>query len=285
MSEVPAFLDRVAEWAVSRDDVRAVLLVGSVARTDQPADEWSDVDLILAVDDPAPFLAGTDWLAPFGRVLVSMVEATAVGGEQERRVLFASGLDVDFSVVAADLVGLLPELAEDPGVRTAIGRGVRVLHDELGIGEDVLAIRPPDPDDDAPSAAGLDQQSAEFWYGVVWAAKKLRRGEVVVAKAACDGKLLRNLVEVLRLKTRLRHPERDTWHGLRFAERWLDPDDAALLAGTAATADADGVATALRALVEAFAAVEADVADALGAAPSPADDLRALVESILSTDG
>ncbi len=35
----------VADWARSRDDVRAVVVVGSQARTDAPADRWSDLDV------------------------------------------------------------------------------------------------------------------------------------------------------------------------------------------------------------------------------------------------
>ena len=32
----------IADWAREREDVRAVLLVGSQARADAPADRWSD---------------------------------------------------------------------------------------------------------------------------------------------------------------------------------------------------------------------------------------------------
>ena len=35
----------VADWARMRDDVRAVVVVGSHARTDAPADRWSDLDI------------------------------------------------------------------------------------------------------------------------------------------------------------------------------------------------------------------------------------------------
>ncbi|OWY61684.1 hypothetical protein B7486_62490, partial [cyanobacterium TDX16] len=279
--EVDALLAQVAEWAAQRDDVRGVILVGSTARTDHPADEWSDVDLILAVDDTATFLDAVDWLEPFGRVLATMVEPTAVGGFQERRVLFATGLDVDFSIVPAELVALLPELAHDPQVRATVGHGARVLHDELGIGHLLASIDPPAPAG-PPSEQAYRQLSNTFWYDAVWTAKKVRRGELWVAKHSCDGQLLRGLVEVLRWRTQLRHPGRETWHGLRFAEEWLDPDDAALLSSAATTADPAGVGRALGALVDGFAAVESEVAAAVGCDVAvPVDELRSLIAATL----
>ena len=53
---VGAFLDEVTGWARSRDDVHAVLLVGSQARAETPADELSDIDLVLFVSEPELYL-------------------------------------------------------------------------------------------------------------------------------------------------------------------------------------------------------------------------------------
>jgi aminoglycoside 6-adenylyltransferase len=53
---VSAFLDEVAAWASAQVDVRAVFLVGSQARVDMAADDFSDVDLGLFVDDPERYL-------------------------------------------------------------------------------------------------------------------------------------------------------------------------------------------------------------------------------------
>jgi hypothetical protein len=46
-TRVTAFLDEVAAWAGEQPDVHGVVLLGSQARTDSPADEASDVDLSL----------------------------------------------------------------------------------------------------------------------------------------------------------------------------------------------------------------------------------------------
>jgi Streptomycin adenylyltransferase len=79
VDDAEALLAVVTDWGRERSDVRAVLVVGSRARADTPADEWSDIDLALVVDDPTPYLASAEWLGAFGRPLLSFVEPTAVG--------------------------------------------------------------------------------------------------------------------------------------------------------------------------------------------------------------
>ena len=128
----------VAEWAQEREDVRAAVVVGSQARENTPADRWSDLDIALFVDDPAAFTGESDWVRTFGRPVLTFLEPTAVGSRMERRVLYADGSDVDFSLVEAS--GWESLAVEAAGV---IGRGYRVLHDEIGVTEALAAIEPP----------------------------------------------------------------------------------------------------------------------------------------------
>ncbi|HEX2140931.1 MAG TPA: aminoglycoside 6-adenylyltransferase, partial [Candidatus Limnocylindria bacterium] len=71
-------LERIGAWAAATPGVGAALVVGSRARTDVPADEHSDTDVVLVCDDPDRWLHAIDWLAEFGRPLLSFVEETAV---------------------------------------------------------------------------------------------------------------------------------------------------------------------------------------------------------------
>ena len=59
-------LDRFLAWARLRPDVRAVIVVGSCARTDHPADAFSDLDLVVVSTDPDRYLSETDWLKALG---------------------------------------------------------------------------------------------------------------------------------------------------------------------------------------------------------------------------
>jgi len=45
-------LQRIIDWARKEAGIRAAFLVGSGARQDHPADEWSDIDLVLVATDP-----------------------------------------------------------------------------------------------------------------------------------------------------------------------------------------------------------------------------------------
>src|SRR5688500_14884664 len=118
-ADAEEFLEAFVHWAEARDDVRAVVLVGSRARTDPPADEWSDVDLALVVDEPDRYLGDQRWVEAFGRPLLTFLEPTAVGRAFERRVLYESGLDVDIAVFTPAWLELA---AEDPDTASVIRR-------------------------------------------------------------------------------------------------------------------------------------------------------------------
>jgi aminoglycoside 6-adenylyltransferase len=271
--DVPGFLERVTAWATARDDLDAVVLLGSQARVDTPADRWSDVDLLLVVDDPAPFLRDADWLEPLGRPTLTFVEPTAVGGSYERRVLFADGEEVDFAFFAAAAIASVPEAG------TVLRRGYRVLVDRIGLGERLaeLAAQPAErPQRD------LAQLSHDFWYHVLWTAKKLRRGEVWFAWRSCNGYLQTRLVTLLGWRAADRGL--DTWHDGRFLEQWVDEETLRRLREAAARYDADDVARALRAVSELFADVENDYAGEAGlAVPVDHDALRSLLRDVLSS--
>jgi hypothetical protein len=90
---------------------------------------------------------------------------------------------------------------------------VFILYDGVGLSALETAAITPRP---RPSQERLDQLSNEFWYHLLWGAKKLRRGELLLAKQVCDCYLTERVVELARWRTH----NQDTWHGYRFFERW-----------------------------------------------------------------
>lgn len=174
---VGAFLDSVTGWAEAQGDIHAVLLVGSQARVDSPADALSDVDLALFVDEPERYFRDVDWVRTFGEPLLTFLEPTAVGGFEERRVLFRDGLEVVFSILPAAVA-----MAPPPEADVVLARGFSILYDSMGVAApEPAAPTPATP----PTQDRLDQVSNGFWYHLLWGAKKLRRGEVLLAKQAC----------------------------------------------------------------------------------------------------
>src|SRR5947208_15849603 len=97
-------LERFLVWTQQRDDLRAALVVGSRARTDRPADAWSDLDIVIITTDPDRYLASGDWVAELRTPWLTFLEETAVGNERERRVLYEDAVDVDFAILPCDAI-------------------------------------------------------------------------------------------------------------------------------------------------------------------------------------
>ncbi len=272
-------IGRLSAWAAGREDVRAAFLVGSQARAETPADEWSDVDLVLVVDDPRPYLAEAEWVWAFGEPVLTFVERMAIRDGFERRVLYEDGQDLDVAVLAA--AGIEGWLGDPEGARV-LARGFRLLHDTLGLGERLAAAAAKPPPTRVPVQADLDELSADVWYHALWAAKKLRRGELWTAKECVDGYLKARLLTLLGWHARAGDPGRDTWHGGRFVERWADQRWQRVLRQAFAAYEPEDVARALWTTVNLWSQVERETAERLGLAPrADEDELRARLAAIV----
>jgi aminoglycoside 6-adenylyltransferase len=249
----------ITDWASERDDVRAAFVVGSQARTDAPADRWSDLDVVLVVDDPEPFVRDAAWVAEFGTPVLTFVEATALGDERERRVLYESGHDVDLPLIPLSAVDHLDVAAP------LLARGYRVLVDKIGLEERLSSMaQRVESGGGAPTQAELTELASDFWYHALWTAKKLRRGEVFTAKQCLDGYLKARLVTLLEWHAHAVDPSVDTWHGGRFVERWADPGALAGLEDAYARYDLRDVARALWATIDLWEGLERETSSRLG---------------------
>jgi aminoglycoside 6-adenylyltransferase len=272
-SSLEEMLDRFVAWAEAQPDILAAVVIGSRAREERPADEWSDLDLLVVAADPERYLSRTDWLQAVGSPWVTFLERTIVG-TQERRVLFEGGLDVDFNLFSRAQFEQLRAHAEVSSA--VIRRGVRVLLDREGLArtwaESASNVTAPHP----PGEADFQSIVHEFWYRAVWTAKKLRRGELFIAKQSCDCGLKRLLREMMEWHARATHGwEYDTWHDGRFLEQWADPRALAELAPSFAAYDAADLVRALPATVDLFRWLARETAERLGFAYPDAADQHA----------
>jgi molybdopterin-guanine dinucleotide biosynthesis protein A len=250
----------VADWARERADVRGVLVVGSRARSNTPADRWSDLDVGLFLDDPKVLAEDSSWAAEFGTPVLTFLEEAAVSDALERRVLYDGGEDVDFVLLPASS---WRELAASPGARVLLSRGYRILHDELGLEAELGDVTPPEPAP-LPDQAAFTELASDFWYHALWAARKLRRGEVLTALGCLDRLLLLNLVTLLGWHARSLDPSVDTWHGTRFVERWADPGALAALETAVPGYGVRDVARGLWDTIDLYQGLEEETARRLG---------------------
>lgn len=261
-------IERITKWAEDSPDVDAVMIVGSRARTEQTADKWSDLDVIIITSEPEYYLSKTDWLSKIGNPLLTFLEPTAVGGQVERRVLFEGMLDVDFSIIPLKVAVYLLQDNIPPQIVEVFNRGVRVLVDKSGEAARMLSrissIKPPIPS--PPTESEFLEVVYDFLYHAVWTVKKLRRGELWTAKFCLDSYMkLECLLPMVEWHSRaMRSWSHDTWHGGRFLEKWASPNILEGLHDVFAYYDGDDVKRALLATMELFRRISMEIAEKLG---------------------
>jgi aminoglycoside 6-adenylyltransferase len=256
-------IEHVTTWAQAQDNVRAALVIGSRARADHPADEWSDLDVLIMARDIGPYVASPAWLAAIGEPWLTFIEPTADGRSVERRVLFAGGLDVDFAFFPSDALAQMAAHGVPPDALDVFRRGARLLVDRDGLGAQMLAAAgAPAPAPAPPSEGEFLSVVNDFWYHTVWTAKHLRRGELWWAKSGCDERLKHLLRRMLEWQAVARcGPGYDTWLRGRFLEEWADPRALAALPYIYAHYDPEDVWRALLATTVLFGWVSRETAE------------------------
>jgi len=288
MNEIAMGYERLIEkfvaWAQAEANVRAAIVIGSRARTDHPADEWADLDIIVFAADIERYIASADWVGNIGVHWLTFMERTP-GGGWERRVLFDGGLDVDFALDPAAELAHLATGAIPPDAADIIQRGVRVLVDKDGLLAQLSAIAPQVPPYQPPAESEFLNLVHDFWYHTVWTVKHLRRGEVWWAKSCCDMYLKERLRRMLEWHAHaVNGPEHDTWMRGRFLEEWADPHAVAQLPQVFAHYDRQDIARALRATMELFRWLAVETAERWGYAyPTDGDQFATeLIRKLLS---
>ena len=179
---------RLVEWANQRDSVRAMLLTSTRAIPDAKVDLLSDYDVILVVDDIAPFALNRSWIGDFGEVLVAYWDPIAFNPEYGFETLsnvvqYEAVLKIDFSLWSEPMLKYIVTLATLP---VELDAGYRVLVDKDDIAAQLSAptfrgyrIEPPDEE----TYLTLIN---DYFVGVPYVAKSLLRDELLPAKWVLD---------------------------------------------------------------------------------------------------
>jgi aminoglycoside 6-adenylyltransferase len=278
-------VERFVRWAEDCPEIRAAIVVGSRARVDHPADEWSDLDLLIITTDPQHFISATDWVNNVGKPLLEFVEPTGTGDDLELRVLFEGMLDVDFAMVPIQriqqLQGRIPrELAVQ--ISNTFSRGMRILldKDHLTTRLQTLLESNGKPSPNLPTRSEFLQVVNDFLYHAVFTAKHLRRGELwwtVTCLNCYMQRLLLKMIEWYAMTTRSKGY--DTWFRGRFLEEWTEPWITERLSSTFAHYDCDDIKRALLNVLSLFQKMAIETAEKLDY-PYPAKSNKQLTEWI-----
>jgi len=287
---------RLVSWAEPRRDIRTMLVVGSRARLDHRADEWSDLDVGFTTTSPAHYLATTEWLSEIGDVWVAYADPEGV----TRHVLFAGGLDAGIAPLPHRALRALTQVLKlrawlpivfrllPRPIRRAIDgqvdeisaycrRGVRLLLDKDGSGARFLAALPrAHAPTSLPSAEQFSAAVGEFWFLTVWNAKHLRRGELWAAKTvACDGRMKSLLLRMIEWHAcAMRGEDYDTWENGRHLEEWADTRVLDDLRATFGHYDDEDVWRASLATMNLFRSIATETAERLGLPYPTSADVR-----------
>jgi aminoglycoside 6-adenylyltransferase len=199
----------VRKWATPDENVRLVVLTGSVALGDHAVDELSDLDLELYVLDPAPLLDGRDWYGSFGRVLVRE-ELEDPDWHPTRLVYYVDG-KIDFMIASVE--------AAKRGI--AYARPYRVVLDKDGLAESLwLSSEPARP----PTPVEFDTCINWFYAAELIMAKCIVRGEPWMAKVR-EWDANTQLLQMIEWDHKARHGwDYDTWHLGAHMQEWMDSE-------------------------------------------------------------
>jgi aminoglycoside 6-adenylyltransferase len=253
MLDYDDLIERITAWAESHPNVRAALLLGSRARTDHPADEWSDLDVLVFAIDHERFIQSSEWVKTIAPTWLTFIERAGDGESWERRTLYSGGLDVDVAFNPAEwLDGIHDNIP--PIMVDIIHRGVKVLVDKDGkLGNILNMPLPVAIPFERPSQQAFIDAVSDFWYHTLWSAKHLRRGELWWAKSCVDNYLKGLLRQMLEWHAHaLKGDQYDTWMRGRFLEEWADPLAVDQLRATFAHYDAGEIARALLATMDLY---------------------------------
>lgn len=177
----------------------------------------------------------------YTKAMLDDLDARVDLGELSLRGVNSAVVEVDDSLLVnvntpTDLVAALAEALEDTGD----GRPVAM------------------PDDEAFLDLGVD-----FWSTALWAARRLRKGEVFRGVDAVNGSLKRSLVVLLSWHASVADPTAEVLDGGRSLDRWADPGALTALERAYASYDLRDAARALWETVDMFQGLAEETAGRL----------------------
>lgn len=219
--------NRILQWASIRSEIRLILVVGSRARKSPPADRWADLDLHLFCTDFDRLNAEMGWLQSLGEVwtfLSVMVEENL----PQRLVLFEGGHKVDFAFYPLQAV---EKMVATHQLDEIYWRGFYPLLDKDGWSTRLPSAPFTVPRHEKPSEEQFQRVVHAFWYGAVYVAKQIRRGNLWVAKYR-DWTMKTGLLQMMEWHAWAVHGlEFDTFHDGHFLTDWTDAQTAKALKG------------------------------------------------------
>ncbi|MHA2183890.1 MAG: aminoglycoside 6-adenylyltransferase [Promethearchaeota archaeon] len=276
-------------WANQNDDIRGAVICGSRGQNNPPADEWADLDVAIYTTNPDSLTDNSEWLNNFGEPVLSYI-FQILGLSKEHRVLFKSGLEVDFAISLYDkeeYIRLLDHHPEFVDWVDLFGFGWRIILDKDGILDQIFTIlarrERSKPaylynakiiymDQSMPSESEFLHRTTDLLHHFYMVAKLIRRGELWKAKRACSDYKGYDLYEYFTwhtyvyqgLKCDLEEDLLRNIYRKKNFEKWIDPRILNELKHIYSSYDEDEVWQELLKILELFDWIVREIADKMG---------------------
>lgn len=230
------YIETIAQlktWAQQEPTIHGLVVLGSQVRQEFAGDEWSDLDVLLLADNPREFLQDDAWLAFLGEVVCMIVEETPLEWLHltwsVKRILFVDHRTVDFSMMPYDRLDDV--LALNAEIHA---HGYQVIYDDCPdeLATKIEATLPTVKEEPPriPNEAELRRTIQTLLFQLVYACKKIKRGELWVAVSCINQPINGLLLQLIEFYTASVAPtsQRIRYEG-RLLEQRIPPDLAAQL--------------------------------------------------------
>jgi len=251
-------LQRITQWARLSDDIRALVVTGSLARDDGSSDTFSDLDLQVITTDVKRYTSADNWLRDLGDVWIRYPLNRKL---PYRLVWFRGGIKVDFQFLD---IGDIHTMAAEAELSAEYMRGYHILLDKDALFRDLPPSPRRFPQAPPPTAAALAETINEFWFEAIHVAQFIRRREFWVVKYR-DWTMKGDLLRLLEWHAQCTRKETvNTWLLGRGISSWADKEALDALEGIWGAWEAQSLWDAFFVQLELFRRLTRDLARALG---------------------
>lgn len=195
-TKIAAIVDELWVWSRHEKNVEGVIIIGSQVRDELKADEWSDLDCMVLVNDPQSLMDEDGWMGQFGNVICVFNYVTVLHFTDwnwcVKRVLLEDNQDIDLCILPFNRLDEVLAVNQE-----ILSKGYRVLYDSNGtllsskIGAFVAKLETGEIS--LPTEQELRNDLNDLLFHVIWAFKKIKRKELWVA-VDCINQHIRGLL-------------------------------------------------------------------------------------------
>ncbi len=191
---------QIKNYAENESNVMGVILLGSQVRKEVPGDQWSDLDVLLFLQDTSRHTTTDEWLSVFGEVACICHERVELPWINltwyVKRVLYEDNRALDFSIMPHGKIDDVLEINKE-----IHALGFHVLYDSTG-GElhhkMEQSIRSVVRDQILePGITEINRTVHEILFHIVNTYKKVKRGELWIATSEINCVIKENLLRMI----------------------------------------------------------------------------------------